>query len=219
MSTKIKGTKAHQRYRTSDGTIVPGVTTITGLLNKPALVRWANQLGLQGIDSTKYVDKAAEIGTLAHAMVEEYLGGRPVDYEAYSADVRDQAENALISFFEWEKTHPLKAILLEEELVSDKYRYGGTIDCYAEMDGKRWLIDFKTGKGIYDEYGIQVSAYRELLRQHGYTVDGVRILRIGRDETEGFEDRVLGASYLNDCFRIFKHLLKVYYLRKKLKMR
>ena len=219
MPRKIKGTTAHQRYRTSDGTIVPGVTTVTGLLNKPALVRWANQLGLQGIDSTKYVDKTAEIGTLAHAMVEEYLGGRPVDYTSYSADVRDQAENSLLSFFEWEKTHPLKAVLLEEQLVSDKHRYGGTIDCYADLDGKRWLIDFKTGKGIYGEYGIQVAAYRELLREQGYIVDGVRILRIGRDETEGFEDRLLGAAYLNDCFRIFKHLLKVYYLRKKLKMR
>ena len=44
--------KAHQRYKLADGTQVPGVTTITGQLNKPALIIWANRLGLQGIDST-----------------------------------------------------------------------------------------------------------------------------------------------------------------------
>ena len=46
-------TAAHIRYKTTDGTIVPGVTTILGILNKPALVRWANQLGLRGIDWEK----------------------------------------------------------------------------------------------------------------------------------------------------------------------
>jgi len=66
-----KRAKAHQRYRTSDGTIVPGVTTVIGILNKPALVKWANDLGLRGIDSASYVDETARIGTLAHEMVQE----------------------------------------------------------------------------------------------------------------------------------------------------
>lgn len=62
MADKLKKvTKAHTRYYLSDGTLVPGATTVTGLLNKPALVKWANNLGLQGIDSSKYVDKAARV--------------------------------------------------------------------------------------------------------------------------------------------------------------
>ena len=67
MADKLKkASRAHTRYYTTDGTLVPGSTTITGLLNKPALVKWANNLGLQGIDSSKYVDKAARVGTLIH---------------------------------------------------------------------------------------------------------------------------------------------------------
>ncbi|GAI86127.1 unnamed protein product, partial [marine sediment metagenome] len=37
-----------------------------GVLNKPALVPWANNLGLQGINVKDYVDDKADIGTLAH---------------------------------------------------------------------------------------------------------------------------------------------------------
>jgi len=218
-STKIKGTKAHQRYKTSEGKIVPGVTTICGVLNKPALVKWANNMGLQEIDTTKYVDKAAEIGTLAHEMVQEHLGGEAVDYALYAPDTIDKAENALLSFFEWEKSHEIAAELLEARFVSDTLRYGGSIDCYGELDGKMWLVDFKTGKGIYPEHGIQVSAYKNLLEEQGHVVDGVRILRIGRDETEGFEDRVFDDKYLDDCFQIFTHLRKVYELQKKIKIR
>lgn len=39
----------------------------------------ANRLGLQGIDSTKYTDKAAKIGTLIHAMVESHITGNPIE--------------------------------------------------------------------------------------------------------------------------------------------
>lgn len=68
--------KPHTIYRTADGKRVPGVTTVLGIMNKPALVKWANTLGLQGIDSSAYVDETARVGTLAHEMIQEYLGGR-----------------------------------------------------------------------------------------------------------------------------------------------
>jgi hypothetical protein len=48
---KIKSiSKAHTIYKTAEGVRVPGATTITGLLNKPYLVPWANKLGLEGIE-------------------------------------------------------------------------------------------------------------------------------------------------------------------------
>jgi len=218
MSEKLKGTKAHQRYRTKNDEIVPGVTTITGLLNKPALVPWANRLGLQGIDSSKYRDKAADIGTLAHELVEQDLGGPKVDYSIYSGDTIDKAQNAVQSFYKWQEGVTLGTVhMIEAQLVSEEHRYGGTIDVYADIDGKSWLIDLKTGKALYWESAIQVAAYRHLLLEHGYQVDGVRILRVGRDETEGFEDRVLGNQLLDDCFAAFIHLKGVYDLQKKIK--
>lgn len=67
---KLSGTKAHQRYYLEDGTLAVGVTTVVGILSKPALVKWANKLGLEGTDVTKYVDKTAEIGICAHYLVQ-----------------------------------------------------------------------------------------------------------------------------------------------------
>ena len=58
--------KAHQRYKTKDGVIVPGVTTILSILAKPALIYWSWNLGMQGIDYRKVSDKAKDIGTLTH---------------------------------------------------------------------------------------------------------------------------------------------------------
>lgn len=205
--------KAHTVYKTSDGKRVPGATTITGLLNKPFLIVWANRLGLEGIDSTKYRDEAADIGTLAHAMIQAHLQKEEMDLSNYTPAQISLAENAVISYFEWEKGHTVEPIFCEKGLVSDAKCYGGTVDCYCKLDGIPTLLDFKTGKAIYDEYFVQLSGYANLLKEHGYQVDDCKILRVGRDETEGFEERSVGS--LDAYFGIFESLLSVYYLKKK----
>ncbi len=210
---KIKKTaKAHIRYKTTAGQIVPGATTITGLANKPYLIKWANNLGLEGINSTTYTDEAAKIGTLAHAMVVAHLEKDEIDMSEYSPAQVDLAENALISFFEWKDRHDMEVIFCEKPFVSDEMKYGGTVDCYCKLDGKYVLLDFKTSKAIYDEHFCQVSAYAELLREAGHQVDECRILRIGRDETEGFEERTVPDS--RKYFQCFKDLLAFYWHKK-----
>lgn len=216
MADKIKKkAKAHTVYKTSAGKRVPGATTIIGLLNKPYLIAWANKLGLEGIDATKYRDEAAEIGTLAHAIIQAHLSKEELDYTEYSSLQKDLAENAVLSFLEWEKNHKIEPILLEEALVSDSKEYGGTVDCYCKLDGEPTLIDFKTGKAIYEEYFVQVAGYAELLKEHGYPVNKVIILRVGRDNTEGFETRTV-TDY-SKYYEIFKSLLNIYKLKKALK--
>lgn len=210
-----KKARAHTVYKTSDGQKVPGATTITGLLNKPFLITWANRLGLEGIDSTKYRDEAAEVGTLAHAMVQAHLQGETVDETQYTAQQVDLASNAVLSFFAWEKSHNLEPLMLEVQMVSDKHLYGGTVDCYGVLDNVFTLIDFKTGKSIYDEFFVQTAAYAELLKEHGHPVEQIRILRIGRDETEGFEERSI--TTWDKYYEIFDCLNKVYWLKKDLK--
>jgi hypothetical protein len=208
-------TKAHIRYKNKDGKIIPGVTTITGILDKPALVKWANNLGLQGIDSSKYRDEMADIGTLAHYFIMCYLTGEEPDTSDYSKEQIDKAENCLLSFFEWEKSHPIKSLIVEQPLVSEQYQYGGTIDCYARCDGGLWLIDFKTGKAIYPEMFYQLAAYRQLLIENGHKVNNTRILRIGRDESEGFEERVVAD--LDKQWQLFLHCLAIYNLQREIK--
>lgn len=216
MKDKIKGiSRAHTVYKTADGKRVPGATTVTGLLNKPHLIRWANNLGLEGIDSSKYTDEAAAVGTLAHALIQAHLQGDKVNTDLFSPIQVDLAENAVLSFYEWASRHKIEPIICEIPMVSEKRRYGGTVDCYCMLDGKPTLLDFKTGKAIYDEYFVQTSAYKELLLEHGHPVEEIKILRVGRDETEGFEERSItdGTKY----FKIFCNLLDIYYIKRELK--
>lgn len=199
-------------YKLADGTRVPGVTTFLGVLNKPALIKWANNLGLQGIDSTKYVDSLADVGTLAHSMILAHLKKEELDTSDYSQSQIDLASNSFLSYLEWEKHHKIEPILIETPLVSEEYRFGGTPDLLAKVDGVSTLIDFKTSKAIYPEHLIQVSAYWGLILEHGHTVDKAMILRIGRDESEGFEVKPVVALTTN--WEIFTHCLAIYELQK-----
>ena len=91
--------------------------------------------------------------------------------------------------------------------------YGGTIDWYGEIDGKRWLVDIKTSKGLYPEHTFQVSAYWQMLIENGYPVDGVRLLCVGRTEDEGFDDHVIDIPALSDAWKVFEAALNLYRLK------
>lgn len=63
-------------YYLKDGTRVPGVTTIIGRFKESgALIRWAFNQGKEGKDLYETRDKAADIGSAAHAMVEAQING------------------------------------------------------------------------------------------------------------------------------------------------
>jgi hypothetical protein len=207
--------KAHTQYVNNNGDKIVGVTTVLSVLSKPFLIVWANKLGLQGIDSTRYVDKMANIGTIAHLLVMHHLKGTTPDLSEYSQSDIATAQNCMKSFYEWEKVHKIEPILLEVPLASDIYNYGGTADFIGEVDGTLELIDFKTGSGIYNDYLIQVSAYRQLAKERGHDINRARILRIGRDDNEGFEERLI--TRFDNEFELFKHCLAIYNLKKIMK--
>lgn len=211
---KLK-TSAHIRYKNNAGDIVPGVTTIIGLLAKPQLIVWANRLGLQGIDSTKYRDDKGDIGTLAHSMIISDLRGEKCDTSDYSQQQIDKAENCYLSWLEWRKHRELKPVGLELPLVSEEYQFGGTVDYYGLIDGVTVLVDFKTG-GVWPEATIQTCAYRHLLIENGYpTPSHITILGIPRTEDESFQEKVI--INFDTGWEIFRHLRAVYNLNKQLK--
>jgi len=208
-------TKVHTTYKNKEGTRVPGVTTILGVLAKPALIHWAWKLGCEGKDYRKERDQKADIGTMAHAMIMCHLKGEKFDDSDYSKNDIDKAENAFIKYLNWEKEHPFTAITVEKEMVSEKYRFGGTADLIAKSNGDIILVDYKTGKGIYPEMAYQLAAYKYLAMEQGHEIANARILRIGRDESEGFEEKVfpdLGREWL-----IFENCLKIYNMQKQIK--
>ncbi len=208
--------KTHQQYHNSNGTRLPGVSTIVGIMDKPALVKWANNLGLDGIDSTKYVDSLAAAGTLAHYLAECDLRGIEPEQgyldEFCKVDM-DLAENSMLKFYEWKKKHEIEVLGTEMQLVSEEHQCGGTCDIYANVDSVRTLVDIKTCKAIYgpeDSKWTQLAAYRMLLEENGHAVEDEYILRIGRNESEGFEyARSMKAELHRKRFLICRELYEV----------
>ncbi len=215
----FKRIKAHTRYRLEDGTIVPGVTTVLGVLNKPALVKWANNLGLQGIDSTKYVDATAQAGTLAHYLIECELTGETPDLAPFSQEQITLAQHSLDKWTVWRKENKIRPKLIASEvpLVSEAHRYGGTIDIIAKLKGKTELIDVKTAKAIYPEHIHQLAAYWYLAEANGYTIHNTRILRLGRTPDEGYDEKHVSLAEIEKHWELFQHCLEVYRLQKELR--
>jgi len=214
---RVSAGRAHIRYRLQDGTLVPGVTTVLAVLSKPGLIEWANDLGLKGISTRGYVDGLARIGTLAHQMIEADLGAEHPDLGLYSAEEIDRAENSYIKWLDWRKRHSVAPVWIEKPLVSERLRYGGTLDCLARIDGRLEILDIKTARRIYDEHLIQVSAYHRLASEHGQRAEAVRIVQVGRTEDEGFSEHVVPAQRLAPYWRIFACALSIYRLQHRIR--
>lgn len=227
----IPGTTAHQTYRLKDGTKVPGGSTIAKLCgaNESSffLMRWANQLGLDGYDSDKYRDKLADVGTLCHARALQFFSGKPIrefDCE-FSQWIIEKADICWTKFEEWTVGKEFVPKVVEQPVVSEKWRFGGTPDFYGLIKGLtgpgidpgifyRILIDWKTSKYIYKSHRYQVAGYDVALMENGYESDRLSILRMGRDPEEGFEFRHWSVEEMILPWAIFKTGLEMHALQK-----
>lgn len=171
-----------QIYKTSDGKRVPGVTTVLGNIgwNRRPLMIWANRLGLDGVDlDSPDAKKAADVGTEAHLLGQQWLeAGCPEVVRV----VETEAQRAFQSLPVWWRQQKLKVLHTELSLVSQTYRYGGTMDLVAQDEaGRVHIIDFKTGKDVYKEMLLQLAAYGHLYQENHGPVEMVySLLRWGR---------------------------------------
>lgn len=212
----MSNTKSHTVYKLKSGKRVPGTTTITGLLEKRALHHWIARITKEGQDWEKYRDDKGSIGTLVHGMIMAELKDEEVDTDDYTQKQIDQAENSYISWLEWRKGKDIKPLLIEEELVSEAHKYGGTPDLLAYIDGALVLSDYKTG-GIYIEHVLQGAAYANLVKEHGFPLpDRLQILGVPRDEDETF--REVNITNYQPAWGVFWNLLQAYEGLKKVKL-
>ncbi len=186
--------KQHIIYKLSNGEVVPGVTTVLGIIAKPALAPAANKLGLLGINSKIHWRELADIGSIAHFLILKHLQGiqKPDTSElgTFSKSMIDKAENSFLSYLEWERNHKIEPVLLETPLISEIFKYGGTPDNVCHLDEKPTLtlIDLKTG-GIYREHYWQIAGYAQLLLENNHLIDEGLILGIPRTADESFQEQ------------------------------
>ena len=214
--TKLVRNAPHQKYILSDGTEVPGGSTICKIGDDPsALIHWAWNLGIEGKDYRKERDKAADIGTLAHFMIECMLNNNVADLSDYTQEECDKALVCYGKFLDWWDDQNLQVVATEIQLVNELYRYGGTIDLIARNSkGDHILLDFKTSKKISEGYWRQCAGYGWLWEANNKEkpITNHAIVRIGKQDQGDFE--VVWREDLSKEWIVFQRQVELYWALK-----
>lgn len=200
--------RPHIQYRDAAGARIPGVTTVLGVLAKPALVSWANRQGLAGIDTSKVVQEAATIGTITHARIEAWLRGMEFGAAGLPPDLVERSTPGVERFRAWWEGSGYRVRECERVMVSERFRCGGTADILANRGSITDLVDIKTSKAVYPEMHIQTATYAEMYTEiTGCPVDAVWIVRLGKEVEDDVEIvPVLSRDVCIGAFRACREL-------------
>jgi len=213
---------------------LPSVTTITGQLEKPALMYWSvncacdylNQKVASGEPLTVHLvdtarkewrnvqQQALDIGTNTHEYIHQYLTTQKEPKIENSAE-----QAAFLAFLEWKDKNKLEPITMETRVYgkidTDEYMYAGTCDLICELNGVITLIDFKTAKDIYDEYIYQVAAYataeNQMTIREAMKIKNIGILRL--DKETGYPEYVDITDKWAKYQIGFNHLCKFWWFK------
>jgi hypothetical protein len=210
---KLERNAPHQTYHLSDGTKVPGGSTICKIGDDAsALLHWTWKLGTEGKDYRKERDKAADIGTIAHFLIECFLNNQVADLSDYGQEDIDKALMCYNKFVDWWDEQSLEKVATETQLVNEFYRYGGTIDLIARTQkGEHILLDFKTSKKISESYWRQCAGYAQLWNSNNPAnpIKNHAIVRIGKQEEGDFE--VVWKDNLSNEWYVFQKQVDLYW--------
>ena len=178
------------------------VTRINNVIDKPELRYWYAKTGNE--KAKEILKKRAGFGSTLHKLIEVTLKKEELSKSNYDPTLIESIE----LFEKWQGKHKIKPDALEQHLWSDKYQYAGTADYIGMFDGKLYILDWKTSRGIYPEYWLQLSAYLVAFEeQTGIKLEGAGILQI-RDGETNFQTKT--RDELIRLFEVFKAALVIY---------
>jgi len=190
-------------------------------MTKDAAIRWAFSVGQERKFPSLYgnVDKAADIGTVAHEILRARELKDEIDNSNIEPKIWELALQSVKSHDKWFQDMTMETILFEKLLVSEKHKYGGKPDKLALISNEETLLDYKSGKDIYDEYWMQVTAYAVLLLEHGYNPTRCMIINMPKAKGDNFKIESRGLADLLDAghFELFIAARDAYYAGKKIK--
>lgn len=150
------------------------------MIRKPHFDAWRNRVGAQVAD--KQLRDAAAFGTRVHSAAHLIGEGRKTGM----ASILDCDEDimpfaaAIEAFFD---KHVSEVLATELELVSERRRYGGTLDLYVRLkDNSLAVCDFKTSNNLTRDHNWQTAGYAILLRENGYQVNRRAVVKIDKEK-------------------------------------
>lgn len=214
------------RY-TDDGLPVPGVTSIlSGGFPKPALVdwaareagayvvdHWADLLDMSPSERARAVEQArynsnreaTARGREIHAAGEAIAHGEAVDVPA-------RLYGPAKAYADWLNAWGVEVTHTECPVINRTHNYAGTFDMLCRIDGEPWLIDLKTGKGVFAETALQLAAYAHaeaMLLPDGTEVEMPRVAHVGVAHVATDSVRLLPVDAGEATFRLFLYVAEV----------
>lgn len=208
-----------------DNHSVPRVTTVlSSMMHEDGLMSWANSLGFRRINYRGYLTEAANKGTYSHLAIERFLKYNEIPAmfdERYPINIAPIVQSTFSAFYKWwemlNRNHKVELVFSEEKLTHPYF--GGTCDCVLKIDGRYWLIDFKTSNHMNYKYTLQLGAYKYLLRHCKDIELGGCIVLILDKSTKNYYEYALDFSikehkdYIELCTETFLVLAVAYRLR------
>jgi len=216
-----------------DGVIIPSVTKIIGVIDKPALIYWAVNETVGYLENvlrsdTPYTDAqlaailqdaksarfrksktALNIGSDAHDWIERHIKSQILLIPKPELPEYPPVLNAVKSYLDWEEGLPwLRYVASERRIYSKQHMYSGMVDITMDINGDTVVCDLKTSKDIYPEYLLQCAAYAKAIEEEdGSTVDRIMIIRIPKD---GGYVEILNATNIDELFNIYLSCLNIW---------
>jgi len=150
-----------------------------------------------------FKNERAKEGTDTHKELELWLQSC-IDQKTLLKPVLSELE----PIYNWAVENEVTFLATEIPLYDKDLFVCGTADILFEIDGKKYIGDLKTGKGIYLSYKIQLSAYSKMIKEDIY---GFTILRLNKD----FEEYTLRGEALKELGQVFENLVYQYRIQKK----
>lgn len=170
----------------------PSISELLALLDKPALLGWANKIGLEGKTLSQARSENRARGSGMHRQLEGLLAGKDVEIDP-------TLKKSALDFFAG------KEILATEKPIEHDLFVGRLDVKFKREDGSICISDFKTNQSsVYLENRLQLAAYRM-----AEGCDCVSIISIpSMNEIE------LNEVHLDSLQEMIFHLAQIYRLKK-----
>jgi genome maintenance exonuclease 1 len=163
-SLNREDTEGGRFYVLPDGKRVPSVTTVLGFFKKDSLKAWREKVGEE--EANRISKKASTRGTKLHAVCEDYVGNKPIDFKNLDIGTLDLF-SSIVDILD-ETIDDVHGI--ETPLYSQHLGIAGTVDLVARFKGKRSIIDYKTSnkpkkREWIEDYFMQCACYAVMFEE------------------------------------------------------
>jgi hypothetical protein len=245
--------KQDKFIQTDTGAKYPRVTTVLDTISSWGLINWmiwkskpcriCAQLGnCEIMDKFRPSDKiqspldfscllfegktvgevAADYGSGAHDQLFHYFSGHEIDLTD-----NNPFHISITPVLDWAKTVGFEPVQIEQQVVSEKYGFGGHLDMLAKVNGVLSVIDWKTSNQLRWTYLLQTIAYKQAWNENHPDEQATecyifRLPKLKKDEQiEDLKDPKGEVLYIpadkhEDLLNIFCMLLSIYNYDKKI---